>query len=99
MNIFELTYFKQANGFIGNDLCADDFKQPEKHILINLDFLLSVSPMLGFKKPFTNILVGEYAIVKLSNGDTFYIPPKSRSRLMDKINGVERAIIDKRLVG
>jgi hypothetical protein len=79
--IIRLLYFKKSQ----TGICADDFKNKEKVDIINLEYLLSVSDLESFMTPFTGRYVGKFAIVKMSNNDTYYIGGASFRYLSEEL--------------
>jgi len=78
---YKLRFFKKTNGGI----CADDFKNTEQFVVINMNFILSLSDILNFTKPFSGDFVGKYAVVTMSNNDNYVINGTSFLEISEEI--------------
>lgn len=76
-SMYELFYFKK-----GNSLCGSDFDNIEKVEHINIKAISSISQVEQFKLPLSGQHKGKYAIVRMINGDTYYISDKSQLQLI-----------------
>lgn len=80
MNLVQIRYFAEGKG-----ICGDDFKNKDKYITINLNFLLSLSGIERFTLPFSGSFVDNYAIVTMSNGNMYYIRSHQYDKIQDAI--------------
>lgn len=77
---YKLTFFEE-----GETLCSEDFKNKDKTIIINLDYLVSLSSLNQFKTPLTDKPVEKYAVVRMITGDAFFIREGSYNALKRKL--------------
>lgn len=75
--MYKLNYFSSKKSF-----CADDLKSEEDTVFINLKEVSSISGLKEFRLPFTGGYVGDYAVLKMKNGDVFNINEKEQSKIM-----------------
>lgn len=75
--MFKLNYFCSKESF-----SANDFKSNEKTVFINLKQVSSISGLKEFRLPFSGSYIGEYAVLKMKNGDVFNINEKEQSRIL-----------------
>ncbi len=71
--LYKLSYFKKSQ----SGICANDFKNKKEVDTINLNFLLSLSELQRFETPLSGRYVEHFAIVTMSNNDTYYIDTTS----------------------
>jgi len=64
----ELTYFNNRP-----TICADDFKNYDQTVLINVEMIESILSPKMFTMPFSGQSVGKYSIVTMLSGKCFYI--------------------------
>lgn len=69
----KLKYIIKTDGGV----CADDLRQDIKTVTINKKFILSLSDLTRFIKPFSNDFITDYAIVTMSNNDRYFINKES----------------------
>ena len=67
-----LKYFHTGKG-----ICGDDFKNDEKIITININFILSLSELQTFELPFSGKYIGTFASLTMSNNDVYYLKQES----------------------
>lgn len=68
MKLFKLKYFQ-----IGNSLCGSDFENIDSVENINLEHIISFSELKKFTLPFSDNYVGDYALLRLSNNQQYFI--------------------------
>ncbi len=71
--LYKLSYFKKSR----SGICANDFKNKKEVDTININFLLSLSGLQRFEMPLSVKYVEDFAIVTMSNNDTYYIDKTS----------------------
>lgn len=69
-------------------ICGSDFRQPERTTAINPQFILSLSEPIMFTLPFSGAAVEKYSVLKMSNGDTYYIKEKQWEKITIPYNTV-----------
>lgn len=79
---YKLTFIRKNE----NLLCGADFNLRRKETTINLNFILSLSDVAMFHLPLSGKEVGEYAVLTMSNNDTYCVSKTEYSKLMGEIN-------------
>ena len=72
---YRLKYFKKSEN--GKGICAEDFKAGIKIVTINTKFILSLTDIRRFELPFSGQFVSDYALLTMSNNDTYLINRES----------------------
>ncbi len=80
---YKLNFFKKCES-----LCGDDFQNKIKIDTINLHLLSSLSELMPFKLPFSGKDMGYFAVLKMNNGDIYYIKKDSFDDIIDVINKI-----------
>jgi hypothetical protein len=84
--MYKLKYFSRGI------LCGSNFENGRRTIRINLQHVSTVSEIERFVLPFSNKFVGEYAEVRMQNGDTFFIDPVDHGLLLIELDKVKNGI-------
>lgn len=79
--MYKLRYFQS-----GNSLCGSDLDNQQQVEYINLQQVSSLSGIKKFLLPISGIYKGDYAEVRMQNGDTFYINKTEYSRIANALN-------------
>jgi len=82
MNLIEIQYFSSSN----EGICGNDFKNKNKYITLNLDFLVSLSRLEKFTLPFSGNFVDNFAVITMTSGDKYYIREGQYNVLYNTIN-------------
>jgi hypothetical protein len=79
--MYKLKYFTTGEGMRASDL--ENRRQTEN---INLQQVSSLSGMKKFHLPLSGTYQGDYAVVRMQNGDNFYIDKKEYTKISEALN-------------
>tara|TARA_R110002020_G_scaffold457907_1_gene675006 strand:+ start:526 stop:771 length:246 start_codon:yes stop_codon:yes gene_type:complete len=79
--MYKLKYFTAGNG-----MCASDLENTQQIENINLQQVSSLSDMKKFHLPLSGTYKGDYAVVKMQNGNNFYIDKTEHAKISEALN-------------
>ena len=79
--LYKLKYFTTGNG-----MCASDLENTQQIENINLQQISSLSDMKKFHSPLSGTYKGDYAVVKMQNGNNFYIDKTEHAKISEALN-------------
>jgi len=79
--MYKLKYFTTGKG-----MCASDLENRRQTENINLQQVSSLSDMKKFHLPLSGTYIGNYAVVRMQNGDNFYIDKTEHAKISEALN-------------
>ena len=75
----EIKYFSDSN----NGISANDFRNKDRSVNLNVNFILSLSSLVRFSLPFSGNYIDSYAVLTMSNNDKYYIREDEYNRIKE----------------
>lgn len=79
--MYKLKYFTTED-----EMCASDLEKTQQTVNLNLQQISSLSDMKKFHLPLSGTYMGDYAVVRMQNGDSFNIDKQEYNKLSKILN-------------